>query len=91
MTEQFCQICVCGRSFSRISDFTKHERGCTKGKKRLSRALSKAKETYQRKKIRMGLEEPQPDQVLDDDGLLCPEPVCTMILISNLVILTEVM
>ena len=91
MTEQFYQICVCGRSFSRISDFTKHERGCTKGKKRLSRALSKAKETYQRKKIRMGLEEAQPDQVVDDDGLLRPEPVCAIILVSNLVILTEMM
>ena len=43
------------------------------------------------KKIRMGLEEAQPDQVVDDDGLLRPEPVCAIILVSNLVILTEMM
>lgn len=91
MTEQFCQICVCGRSFSRVSDFTKHERGCTKGKKRLSWVLSKAKETYQRKKMRVGLEEPQQDQVADDDVLLRPGLVCSMILVSNYIILTEVM
>ena len=91
MTEQFCQICVCGRSFSRVSDFTKHERGCAKGKKRLSRALSKAKETYQRKKMRMDLEEAQPDQVSDNDALLLPEPVRTMTVVSNYAILTEVM
>ncbi|KAF9230744.1 hypothetical protein BU15DRAFT_83245 [Melanogaster broomeanus] len=51
MTDQFQQLCVCGRAFSRISDFTKHERGCIKGKKRLSGALSRAKEAYQRKKL----------------------------------------
>ncbi|KIJ15378.1 hypothetical protein PAXINDRAFT_11922 [Paxillus involutus ATCC 200175] len=43
--------------FDRI--LTKHERGCVKGKKRLSGALSKAKEAYQRKKLHRDLEEAQ--------------------------------
>ena len=89
MTEQFHQICVCGRSFSRVSDFTKHERGCIKGKKRLSGALTKAKEIYQRKKSRMSMEEAQPNQVMEGGVRLHPEPVCAMVLVSNRTILTE--
>ena len=91
MTEQFHQICVCGRSFSRISDFTKHERGCIKGKKRLSGALSKAKEMYERKKLRMSLEGAQPDQAAEGGVQLPLEPVRALTLVSNRVILTAVM
>ena len=90
MTEIFFQNCICGRSFSRVSDFTKHECGCTKGKKRLSGALAKAKEVYQRKKLRMDLGEAQRDRVMDDDVL--PHPVRARLFVSNHVIqfLTEV-
>ena len=88
MTETFRQNCVCGRSFSRISDFTKHECGCAKGKKRLSGALVKAKEVYQRKKLRVDLGEAHQDRVIDDDVL--PHPVCARIFVSNHIILTEV-
>ena len=44
------------------------------------------------KKMRVGLEEPQQDQVADDDALLRPGLVCSMILVSTYyIILTEVM
>ena len=90
MAEQFFQTCVCGCSFCCVSDFTKHERGCTKGKKRLSGVLSKAREVYQRKKLRTGLKDAQPECVVDDDVSSHPEPVRTRIFLSNLVVLTEV-
>jgi len=90
MAEQFFQTCVCGCSFSRVSDFTKHERGCTKGRKRLSGVLSKAKEVYQRKKLRTGLGEAQAERVEGDDILPHPEPVHARIFLFNLAILTEV-
>ena len=48
----FTQTCVCGRVFSDLGAFTRHEKGCCKGKKRLSSALSKAKEVYQAKKAK---------------------------------------
>ena len=49
----FTQTCVCGRTFTGLTTFTQHEKGCTKGKKRLSGALSRAKEVYQNKKARV--------------------------------------
>ena len=88
MAEQFFQTCVCGRSFSRVSDFTKHERGCTKGKKRLSGALSKAREVYQRKKLRTGPGGVEIERIGDDDVPPHPEPVRARIFLSNLDILT---
>ena len=88
MTEIFFQNCVCGRSFLCVSDFTKHERGCTKGKKRLSGALAKAKEVYQRKKLWMDLGEARQDRVMDDDVL--PHPVRARLFVSNHVVLTDV-
>ena len=48
----FTQTCVCGRVFSDLSAFTRHEKGCRKGKKQLSSALTKAKEVYQAKKAK---------------------------------------
>ena len=48
----FSQTCVCGRTFIGLNTFTRHEKGCMKGKKRLSGALSRAKEMYWSKKAR---------------------------------------
>lgn len=48
----FTQTCVCGRSYTDIGAFTRHEKGCRKGMKRLSSALAKAKEIYHAKKAR---------------------------------------
>ena len=49
----FTQTCVCGREFGDLGAFTRHEKGCHKGKKRLSNALSKAKEVYRAKKAKL--------------------------------------
>ncbi|KAF9227536.1 hypothetical protein BS17DRAFT_793237 [Gyrodon lividus] len=43
--------CICGCSFSEVGSMRRHEKGCAKGKKRLSGALEKAKEVYHRKKL----------------------------------------
>jgi len=51
--QTFTQTCVCGRIFTGLTTFTRHEKGCAKGKKRLSGALSKAKEVYRNKKVRI--------------------------------------
>ena len=51
--DTFTQTCVCGRVFSDLGAFTHHEKGCRKGKKQLSNALSKAKEVYQAKKAKL--------------------------------------
>jgi hypothetical protein len=47
--------CVCGRTFFDLGGFTRHEKSCRKGKKRLSTALARAKEVYQVKKARLSL------------------------------------
>lgn len=47
--------CVCGRTFTDPGGFTRHEKSCRKGKKRLSGVLAKAKEVYQVKKARISL------------------------------------
>lgn len=52
MSREFAQVCICGRSFSNIAAFTKHNRNCQRGKKRLSDALVVAKEIYQNKRPR---------------------------------------
>ena len=49
----FTQTCVCGQMFTGLTTFTRHEKGCIKGKKRLSGALSRAKEVYRNKKVRV--------------------------------------
>ena len=46
------QACVCGRSFSLPSAYSKHKRTCGTTKKRLSSALDKAKEMWREKKQR---------------------------------------
>lgn len=50
----FIKTCVCGRTFNDLAAFTRHEKGCRKGKKRLSNALAKAKQYYRAKKPRLG-------------------------------------
>ncbi|KAF8834380.1 hypothetical protein BDN67DRAFT_985362 [Paxillus ammoniavirescens] len=54
-----------------MSDFTKHKRGYIKGKKWLSGVLSKAKEVYQRKKLRRDNSEAQTQT--EDDNIHQPE------------------
>lgn len=72
MPDSFHQTCVCGRQFTDLGPFTRHKKGCSRGKKRLSGALAKAKEVYQRKRAR------GPSQAEDGHGLLTmasePEP-----------------
>jgi hypothetical protein len=46
----WCQVCVCGCTFSVLQAYTFHKRSCQKTKKRLSSALEKAKEVWQSKK-----------------------------------------
>lgn len=52
---QITKICVCGRIFTDLGGFTRHEKSCHKGKKRLASALAKAKEIYIAKKARLSL------------------------------------
>ena len=49
--QTFTQTCICGCIFTGLTAFTQHEKGCAKGKKHLSGALSKAKEVYWNKKV----------------------------------------
>ncbi|KAI6012859.1 hypothetical protein BKA83DRAFT_4063774 [Pisolithus microcarpus] len=48
----FSQNCVCGQVFSDLDAFTRHEKGCCKGRKRLASALEKVKQAYRSKKAR---------------------------------------
>ncbi|KAI6016068.1 hypothetical protein BKA83DRAFT_4060484 [Pisolithus microcarpus] len=48
----FSQNCVCSRVFSDLGAFTRHEKGCCKGRKRLASALEKVKQAYRSKKAR---------------------------------------
>jgi hypothetical protein len=66
----FSEACICGRTFIQPSALHYHQRSCTKTKKRLAGALSKAKETWRRKKRR--ILEPEPEtpsqEVVDHDN-----------------------
>ena len=53
------ETCICGRTFIQPSALHYHQRSCTKTKKRLAGALSKAKEAWGRKKRR--ILEPEPE------------------------------
>jgi hypothetical protein len=53
------EACICGRTFIQPSALHYHQRSCTKTKKRLAGALSKAKEAWGRKKRR--ILEPEPE------------------------------
>jgi len=56
----FCETCVCGRTFSQPGGLHCHRRSCPKAKKRLSGALTKAKEVFGRKKRRLDTSGSQP-------------------------------
>ena len=84
MSATFSQTCICGRIFTDVGAFSRHEKGCKRGKKRLSSALAKAKEIYQNKRIRMHRSEDQDRDMIgstEDNNSLnaIPEngPVCT--------------
>ena len=49
----FTQTCLCGQAFSDVGLFTQHEKGCTRGKKRLFSTLAKAKKVFQAKKAKL--------------------------------------
>ncbi|EGO28346.1 hypothetical protein SERLADRAFT_413311 [Serpula lacrymans var. lacrymans S7.9] len=65
-TQVFHQVCTCGRSFLHIAAFSKHQKMCLKGKKRLSSVLSRAKEAFQQKKRRT-LENNDPSRQFHND------------------------
>ena len=46
--------CYCGRTFSQQNAYGNHRRSCKQTKKRLAGVLSKAKETFMRKKQKTG-------------------------------------
>jgi|ERR1700679_202851 hypothetical protein len=52
LSPAWCQVCVCGRTFSVPQAYTFHKRSCQQTKKHLSNALDKAKEVWQSRKRR---------------------------------------
>jgi hypothetical protein len=46
----FTQHCICGRAFTQHSAYNYHRRNCKSGRKRLSQALTTAKEHWKRRK-----------------------------------------
>ena len=71
-------LCPCGRSFYQDSALTKHQRTCSKTKKRLSSALEKAKEVWRgKKRRRMSIHGSTEDLTATDLPLpgLLPTPV----------------
>jgi hypothetical protein len=77
MSEAFCQVCICGRSFSDAGAFTRHHKTCQKGRKRLSSALLRVKEVYQSKKRRVGPLESETSAELHRDVAAVQETVQT--------------
>jgi histidinol-phosphate/aromatic aminotransferase/cobyric acid decarboxylase-like protein len=66
----FSERCACGRTFSQIYGLANHKRGCEKSKKRLSVALSKAKEVWAvRKRARVeGAELAESQQLVSESS-----------------------
>ena len=59
---------MCGHTFTGLNALTWHEKSCVKGKKHLSGVLSRAKEAYQSKKVRIqGPVDSDPAGVLEAD------------------------
>ena len=56
-----CHVCSCGRSFSHFGAFSKHQTSCRSTKKRLSSALSKAREVWASRKRRRLVDGDKPD------------------------------
>jgi hypothetical protein len=48
----FTEHCLCGRTFTQHNAYNYHRRNCKSGKKRLSEALTTAKEHWKRRKTR---------------------------------------
>lgn len=63
----FTQTCVCGRAYADIGAFTRHEKGCRKGKKRLSGALARVREIYHAKRARRRTPSPTPGSSADGE------------------------
>ena len=77
MSQEFFQSCgYCGRVYTEAGPFTRHAKLCTKGKKRLASALSKAREIYRSNK-RPHLQMPEAESLQQDasctDGEHCAE------------------
>src|ERR1700722_15003393 len=72
----WCEVCVCGRTFSVPQAYTCHKRSCSRTKKRLANALDKAKGVWQAKK-RQKLEEKIAKEASMDPGPFQDE--CTTI------------
>ena len=77
MSQEFFQSCsYCGRVYTEAGPFTRHAKLCTKGKKRLASALSKAREIYHSKK-RPRLQVPEGESLQEGsshiDGEHCTE------------------
>lgn len=74
LTPAWCQVCICGRTFSVQQAYTYHKRSCEKTKKRLSGALEKAKEVWQANKRRR-MEEKAAKEALGGPSHLDKVPV----------------
>jgi CxxC motif-containing protein (DUF1111 family) len=48
--QSFCEICLCGKSFAQPSAFTNHQRYCLRSKRRLSDAISAARDVWKEKR-----------------------------------------
>ena len=71
MTQEFFQSCnYCGRVYTQAGPFTRHAKLCTKGKKRLASALSKARDVYRSTK-RPHLQVPEAASPQEDTS--CPD------------------
>ncbi|KIK10636.1 hypothetical protein PISMIDRAFT_124131 [Pisolithus microcarpus 441] len=68
MSWEFAQVCICGRSFLDIAAFTRHNRNCQRGKKRLSGALTRVKEIYQNKRPQRLVGEEGTHSAFREDG-----------------------
>jgi hypothetical protein len=68
-------VCVCGRAFMKPGALSYHLRSCTQSKKRLSGALSVAREIWARKRRRVTSPEPRDGSLPSAvDGDLTPAP-----------------
>lgn len=61
--QTFTRTCVCGRIFTVLGAFTRHEKGCGTGRKRLSEALTRAREVFRAKRARYSRRAASPSQV----------------------------
>ena len=50
ISTSYRQECLCGRSFDNTGAFTRHNKTCLKGKKRLANVLNQAQESYYHRK-----------------------------------------